>query len=242
MKKINLIILGLAFLGFSACEEETTAGLSKVTNYPLIEVAGPGTVYVPEGGTFTDPGVTATENGVEIDVKTTASGTYRGGSALDMNKADKYEVTYTATNADGFDGTASRTVWVYNTGDLINSIEGLYTATVVRNGSTGPQYTDMEYILIWKNDDGTYEMSCGIGAYYELGRGYGPGYKSGGAVITANNILLNDFDVTDFSNDGFGGACEMTALTVDALNKKINYTTEWSFGYTFVTELTQVEL
>jgi hypothetical protein len=242
MKKINLLIIGLAFLGLTACEKETTANKSRVTNYPLIDVSGPGTVFVPEGGSFTDPGVTATENGAEIPVVTEAMGVYRGGATLDLTKADLYEVTYRATNADGFDGTAGRTVWVYKTGDLITSMEGLYTCTVVRNGSTGPQYTDMEYVLIWKNTDGTYEMSCGIGAYYEHGRGYGPGYRSSGAKITATSIPGNVYSITDFSNDGFGGDCTMTDLVVDPVTKTISYTTEWSFGYTFKAVLTQVEL
>jgi hypothetical protein len=240
MKKINLILLGLAFLGFSACEKENTEGLSRVTNYPLFDVSGSSTVYVEEGGSFTEPGVVATENGEEIEVTTTASGAYRGGNILDLNKADRYNLTYKATNADGFDGSASRTVWVYKTGDLTSSIEGLYTSTIVRNGQL--RFSNLENVLIWKNDDGTYELSCGFGAYYEIGTNYGLGYKSGGAVITANDIATNDFSFTPFSNDGFGGACEMTSMTVDAANKTVSFVVEWSFGYTFEVELTQVEL
>lgn len=241
MKKINIILLGLAFLGFSACEKETTAGLSRVTNYPLIDVAGSNTVFVPQGGAFIDPGVSATEDGATIPVITTASGVYRGGTTLDLNIADRYNLTYTATNKDGFDGTASRSVWVYNTGDLVNSIEGLYVSTVARNGSSPPAYQNMKYILIWKNADGTYEMSCAFGGWYEYGRALGSGFVSPGGTITANNIATNDFTFgPTTTNAYFGGDVDITDVKVDAATKTITVTTDWSFGYTFVSTLTQV--
>lgn len=226
----------------SSCDKETTEGLSSVTNYPLITMDGDNPTFVAKGASFVDPGVMATENGAEIDVVTTASGAYRGGSTLDVNVSDWYDVTYTATNKDGFDGTAHRDVYVVETGDLVNSIEGLYTCTVIRNGTTSAQYTDMEYVLVWKKDDGTYEMSCGIGAYYQLGRGYGNGYRSGGAVIKANDISANDFEFTTFQNNGFKGDTDISTMTVDPVTKTISYTSEWAFGYTFEVVLTQVAL
>jgi len=240
MKKNKLIILGLALFIFSACEKETTAGLSKVTNYPLIEVSGAPVVFVAEGGSFTDPGVSATENGATIPVETTANGVYRGGSTLDVSRADRYDITYTATNVDGFDGTSNRRVYVVKTGDMVKSIEGLYTSTIVRNGAL--KFSNLKYVLVWKNDDGTYEFSCGFGGYYEIGTNYGLGYKSGGCKVTANDIAANDFTITDFSNDGFGGKVTDATLTVDPASKKMVLTSEWSFGYSFEVELTQVEL
>lgn len=241
MKKINLILVGLAFLGFSACEKETTEGLSRVTNYPIIEVAGDATVFVPQGGTFTDPGVSATEEGQSIPVTTSASGVYRGGATLDPNVADRYNVTYTATNKDGFNGTSTRSVWVYNTGDLVNSIEGLYVSTVARNGSSPPAYQNMKYILIWKNADGTYELSCGFGGWYEYGRALGPGFVSPGGIITANDIATNDFTFgPTFTNSYFGGTVDITDVNVDPVAKTITVTADWSFGFTFVSTLTQV--
>lgn len=230
----------MALFAFTGCEKETSAGLSKVTNYPLIEVSGSPVVFVPEGGTFTDPGVSATENGATIPVITSANGVYRGGSTFDANRADRYDFKYTATNVDGFDGTSSRRVYVVNTGDMVNSIEGLYTSTIIRNGAL--RFSDLKYVLVWKNDDGTYEFSCGFGGYYEIGTNYGLGYKSGGCKVTANDIAANDFSITDFSNDGFGGAITNAALTVDAANKKMILTSEWSFGFSWEVELTQVSL
>lgn len=243
MKTFRILVALLILGALASCEREPMARNARVTNYPIFTVEGDDVLFYAEGATINLPPVTAEEGGQDISdkIEISATGTYRGGTTLDANKADKYELAYSAVNVDGFAGNAYRTVYVVKTGDLVNSIEGLYTSTVVRNGSTSAQYTDMEYVLIWKNADGTYGMSCAIGGYYELGRGYGPGYRSQ-AVITANDISTNDFTVPTFGNVGFGGATEITSFTVDAANKKINFTAEWSFGYTFECELTQVEI
>lgn len=238
MKK--LIILVIVAFAFGSCEKETTAGLSRVTNYPLFDVKGGSTVFVAKGETFEDPGVIATENGSEIPVVSSVSGAYRGGTSVDPAVSDCYDVAYKATNKDGFDGTTHRTVYVVETGDMVNSIEGLYTSTIVRNGQL--RFSDLEYVLVWKNDDGTYEFSCGFGAYYEIGTAYGLGYKSGGCIVTANDISANDFSITDFSNDGFGGEITDAKLTVDPVSKKMVLTSEWSFGFSWEVELTQVQL
>ncbi len=245
MKKISLIITGLAIIFLSACEEDTTAGLSKVTNYPLINVAGANPVFLAKGDTYTEPGVTATEGGAEIDVVTTANGAYRGGTELDTDVSDCYNVTYTATNVDGFDGTANRTVYVVETGDLVSSIEGLYTCDLERTHPVNAtrNQNGNSFILIYKNDDGTYGMSCGIGGYYEIGVGYGVGFHAP-CTITANDIAANDFTIEDFTS-AYGGwpwPYTMNSFTVDAANKKINFVSEWAIGYTFTCELTQVQL
>ena len=110
----------------------------------------------------------------------------------------------------------------------------------MRNGD--PKFSNLEYVLVWKNDDGTYEFSCGFGGYYEIGTNYGLGYKSGGCVVTATSIPLNTYSITDFSNDGFGGAITDAKLTADPVTKTLNLTCEWSYGYSFDVELTQVAL
>ena len=242
MKTTKILMAFAIVAALSSCEKDTTGDVARVTNYPTFEVSGENPIFLELGTAYVEPGVKATENGAEIPVTTSVIGHYRGGTSVDENVSDWYAISYAATNADGFVGTAEREVYVVETGDLVNSISGLYTSTVVRNGSSSAQYTDMPWVLIWENSDGTYELSCGIGGYYQLGRAYGLGYKSGGAVITANDISTNDFSYVTFANDGFGGTTDITDMMVDAANKKITFTAEWSFGYTFEVELTQVQL
>lgn len=242
MKKIYItlfVIMGLLV----SCDNEDTANVSKVTNYPLVSIKGEDPILVEKGTPFVDPGAIATEGGNAIPFTTSVSGIYKGGTSLDTNIIDGYTLTYSAKNVDGFEASATRNVWVYKNGDLVNSIEGVYTSTVLRGGVASAQYTDMQYVLIWKNADGKYQMSCGIGAYYDIGRAYGPTYAGTPAIITANNIAANDFTVTDFTIPSFGGTAIMTGLTVNPATKKITFTSTWdgSSNGTFSVTLTQVQ-
>ncbi len=245
MRKLSLIVVSMSVLfTLNSCDKEKSSeGLSRQTNYPTFEMMGDPVIFQALGDPYTDPGVTATEGGDPIPVTTSAVGNYWVGSVpnVDPNQSDYYSVSYSAKNKDGFTGTESRDVYVVETGDLVTSIAGLYTSTVVRNGSAGAQYTDMEYILISDNGDGTYNISCGIGGYYSFGRAYGLGYIAP-AVVTANDISNNDFSFTDFSVNTFGGVCTMTSMSVDATAKTIDFVTDWSFGYQFVVTLTQVQI
>lgn len=239
MKK--LILIPLLALFFVSCSDESTGDVSNVTNYPLFTVMGDDVIFVPKGTAYTDPGVVVTEGEDEIEYTTSVTGLYQHGSTLDTNVPDVYQVTYSATNVDGFSGSASRTVIVYEDSDLITSIAGLYTSTVVRNGASGAQYTDMEYVLIWKNPNGTYGMSDGIGGYYDLGRAYGAGYAAQPVVITANSIPGNDFDIPPFEVGTFGGVAEMSSLMAFPESNKVTFSTEWDAGYTFVVTLTKIQ-
>lgn len=244
MKQNKLFIFLILFtVGvFSSCTKES-ADISSTTDYPVFTVTGAGEIIHQLGTPFVEPGVKAVEGTTEITVTTSVEGIYTGfsGSAVDENVADKYEITYSAENKDGFSGSAFRTVYVVNNGDLINSIEGIYRATVTRNGSLTAQYTDMEYVVIWKTGANTYEISDCIGGYYDLGRGYGPGYMAAGMSITANDISTNNFSFgAGVAVGAFGGDCAMDFMTVDAANKAIQFQSTWDAGYTFLVDLKQV--
>ncbi|WP_133242662.1 BT_2262 family domain-containing protein [Flavobacterium psychrotolerans] len=245
MKKIFITLFFFGSLLLVSCDKEDTGNVSKVTNYPLITVLGDEVIFIPQGGSFVDPGAVATEGSKEIVYTTTVKGNYRDGSTLDTNIVDEYIISYTATNVDGFKASSSRKVIVYKTGNLDKSLEGVYTSTVIR-GSAAPsaQYSDMEFVLIWKNSNGTYEMSDGFGGYYNIGRAYGVAYAGRPVIITANNISANDFSIPDFTNKGFGGNIVMSGLNVDPATKKISFTSTWdgSSNGTFKVTLTQVQL
>ena len=243
MKKIflSMIIVFSGLTLFTSCDSTDTDNVSFVTNYPVFELLGDETIIVSQGGVFDDPGVNVSENGVEIPYTTSVSGLFQGGTSIDTNVADIYTVTYSATNQDGFSGTATRTVIVSTNDDLSTGLSGLYTSTVTRNGVLTGAYTDMEYVLIWENPDGTYQLTDGIGGYYHLGRGYGPGYAATGAIITVNDFATNNFSYSSFQVGGFGGDCIMSSLIPNAANSTVSFTTEWDAGYTFEVVLTQVQ-
>jgi len=245
MKKIILSIL-VASSFLVSCEEDTTANVSSVTNYPLITVLGDDPIFVAQGSTFTDPGAIATEGGNEISYTTSVSGNYRGGSSVDTNITDEYSVKYTATNTDGFQASADRKVIVYKTGDLVNSIEGVYKCSVARNSSNPSTAQNIKYVYIWKNTNGTYEISDAFGGWYQYHRGFGIDYITPGGTINAVDISTNSFTFpgNPLSNTGFGGTANIISLTVDPALKKLILTCTWTVptAYTFVSTLTQVQL
>ena len=248
MKNINFLLILASILGmtvFTSCDEDpSVSDISRVTLFPEFDYDGVNVAIVPCSTNYTLSPVVALENGVELSSTTSVEGVYTGADAFDVNVSDKYEITTSAVNADGFPAELNRTVWVVCTGDLVNSIEGLYTSTVARNGPN-PTYFDLKYILIRKVEGTTdqYELSNADGGWYEFGRNLGPGYSSPGAIVTANDIPSNSFSFgPPVPVNGFGGLITLTSMTVDPDAKTIVFTSDWTLGYTFTATLTQVPI
>lgn len=250
MKNIKFpiyILLGL-LTSLVSCEDDSTGGVSKVTSLPDFTLTGGDVLLVEPGTAFEDPGATAMEGERELSITSEESGgRFFGAGSIDTSSPDLYTISYSATNSDGFDGSAVRTVFVATQGDLVNSLEGVYTSTVTRDSDPlTAGNTDMKYVMIRKTDDNIYELSDGIGGYYDLGRGYGVDYAAQPAVVTANDISANDFDFgASFGVGLFEGTANITSMEVDAASKTITFTTVWEADeettYTFHVTLTQVQ-
>ena len=113
MKKvIQLLFLSLIIV-LGACNKDeihntdTQIGHSRVTFFPILSLKGAKFIAVAKGGTYTDPGVNATEGGQPIQA--TAS------PAVNTAVPGVYSVVYTATNKDGFKAQVFRIVVVYET-------------------------------------------------------------------------------------------------------------------------------
>ena len=180
MKKIAISIITL-FIFFTSCNKvdiHNTAdkvGISKVTHYATIKLTGDPVISIVKGGTFTDPGVTATAGDKELPVTTTGS--------VDASTVGLYTLTYSATNADGFSSSATRTVVVIPSHELPGvDLSGTYVAVPV--GSTpGPA-------VITKVAEGVY---------------YSSDIWTGGAVIPGYFICLDGSTVSvPLQNTGYG--------------------------------------
>jgi hypothetical protein len=125
MKK-NILILSTA-LFFSAsvlmvgCQKDDTTA-------PVVTLNGSESVTISLQGSYSEVGATANddEDGV-ITVTTTGT--------VDVNKTGTYTVTYSATDAAGNEGTATRTVTVVNDAA---KYEGAYTCTNPDFGTSSP--------------------------------------------------------------------------------------------------------
>jgi hypothetical protein len=113
MKKVIQLLFLSLIIGLGACNEkeihntDTQIGHSRVTFFPVLSLKGAKYIAVPKGGTYTDPGVTATEGGQPI--------TATSSPAVNTAVPGVYSVVYTATNKDGFSAQVFRIVTVYDT-------------------------------------------------------------------------------------------------------------------------------
>ncbi|QXU41421.1 immunoglobulin-like domain-containing protein [Pedobacter sp. D749] len=121
-----IIILGVISMTYSSCKKESFdypegyVGISKITVFPIITMKGDKYVAVAKGATYTDAGATAAAGTSNIEVKVTG--------LPNTATAGVYLITYSATNADGFSATTTRSVVVYDTkaDALANDFSGDY--------------------------------------------------------------------------------------------------------------------
>ena len=111
MRIIKILIGIVTLFSFVSCEKtehvnntEDKIGISRVTRFPVFTMEGERYISLVQGGTFTDPGVTAKEG--EADLQVNVNGT------VDVSKVGVYDLVYSATNKDGFSSTVTRTVAV----------------------------------------------------------------------------------------------------------------------------------
>jgi len=121
MKNKIFVLLVAVFAGiaFTGCEkEETTANVSRITYYPVMSVKGDQFMCIKVGEAFTDPGVSAQINGVDVAVNTVG--------AVDNTTIGVYTIVYEVTNADGFKKSLSRIVGVVDPTVSANNFAGTY--------------------------------------------------------------------------------------------------------------------
>ncbi|MDB5012472.1 MAG: hypothetical protein JWQ25_674 [Daejeonella sp.] len=112
-RTISLYTVLLFLMVIASCKKddftypEGEVGISKITYFPILTMAGEDIIAVPKGGTYTEAGVTAVEGTAQLEVKTSGS----------VNTAANgvYTLEYSAVNKDGFAASVSRTVVVYTT-------------------------------------------------------------------------------------------------------------------------------
>lgn len=129
MRIIKFLLILAAVIPFASCEKtekpdntDNQVGISKVTFFPVFTVKGDKYMSLVKGTAYTEPGVTATEAGANIPV--TITGT------VNTNTAGVYDITYTATNKDGFSKSVSRTVAVLPVAEQAGvDISGKYANT-----------------------------------------------------------------------------------------------------------------
>lgn len=175
-KLLYLTMLVAALVSTTGCKD-STAGLTYITYYPVIELKGETSIEHNKSTEFVDPGFTATINGEDVSDQVDIS------SDLDVSKTGIYTIGYTIVNADGFAASASRTIFVY---DFDDPVIGVYTIDLEGcyrdyNGKT--YYEKSRQIKVRSNNDGTYTIDDMFGGWFV--DDYGDGGKME-AVISIN--------------------------------------------------------
>lgn len=145
--KIFLAITGIWL--FTSCDkDEESAGVSKVTQYPIISLNGPSVVSIIVGETYDDPGAEAVEGETPIAVEVVNN--------VDNQNVGLYTIVYSAENQDGFLASVSRTVAV---------IPEEETAGLDLSGTYYSAASDLES-TITKRAEGLYYASNMLGGGY----------------------------------------------------------------------------
>lgn len=183
MKNIYKIFSLFLLIGTLMSCEKDSEDISRITYYVDIALEGESSVAIALGEQYAEPGFTAMEG--ENDVSESVEIT----SNVDNNQIGVYQVSYSATNQDGFSSSTARTVVVYDPAAPDVDLSGTYNTSVVRTESDGsnprPRSSSIE---ITKVGNGVFYVNCLLGYYYAAG--YGPAYAMTGYIsLNADNTF-----------------------------------------------------
>jgi hypothetical protein len=112
IKWLLILFVGTLFAcnKYNPHNTDTHIGISTVTHYVVLTLKGASFQSVVENESFTDSGVTAVENGVDVD--------YTVSGSIDFTTPGVYVLTYTAVNKDGYPSSITRRVAVIPSPEL----------------------------------------------------------------------------------------------------------------------------
>jgi hypothetical protein len=219
----GVLILSLMSVTFTSCENETTAGFTRITFYPILEMQGDAVIILDKGATFNDPGAIAEINGEDISDQIEVI------SDLNTNEPGIYHITYSAINEDGFSVSAIRTIYVADpTPSIIAS--GMHTVadgTHRVNNDNGAITNYSGYsIIILQVEPGVFYISDFLAGYYDQHVGYGSNY-----AMTGHFQLNEDNSITPIDSfvAGWGDSMDdMSTSAVDPETGQITYSLSYA--------------
>ena len=200
MKKNLILLLSAALMALAKICEKTSQGLTRITYYRVISLQGENPYVVQLGGTYTEPGYSASLNGED----------YTSGVKVDSNVNPAvpgiYSVTYSATNPDGCSWSTTRDVYVLNPGGVAN----VYIAHCWMGAR---DYKGIPTVIS-PVSDGVYEIDDMCGGFYYAGR-Y-PGYEPTYDFHADTQFSLNEdgsFNILKIGNWYFKGSFDYNNIT-----------------------------
>lgn len=169
MKKYISIIIAAALATILVSCEKQSAGVTRITYYPTLELFGDNPCKIAKGGTFTDPGCKAEMNGEDVTSQVNID-----LSAVNSAVPGVYPVVYSIVNPDGITAKSIRYVYVI---DPAGGIANVYSGAC-RNGSGTRNYSGCPTVVYATSTPGVYlvdDLMAGF-YYYFIYPGYEPTY------------------------------------------------------------------
>lgn len=203
MKKLLYILcVSLSFM-LVACDK-SSEDPSFITYYADFTMEGDEVLTLPLGTEYVEPGVTATEKGVDVTSKIVTIGVDK----INKDEVGVYTVTYSVANKDGYPSSIERTVVMYDPA-ITADISGEYTTgdgtkRILTDADGKEVITSFDGygVTITQIAPGVFEVSDLIGGYYEQKQGYGSAYAMFGYIkLNADNTLsILSGDVAGFGD------------------------------------------
>lgn len=218
-KLLYLTMLVAALVSTTGCKD-STAGLTYITYYPVIELKGETSIEHNKNTEFVDPGFTATINGEDVSDQVDIS------SDLDVSKTGIYTIGYTIVNADGFAASASRTIFVYDFDDpvigdyLVDTEKSFYEY----NGTQA--YPQSFQVNVRCESDSTYLIDDMFANWFSIVKEKGEAAKMEGVISIADNDSISL--VRSYVPQWKDGLNSLSNGKFDKENK----TLEWVVDYT----------
>lgn len=213
-------MLAFATLWMTGCDDESTAGMTRITYYPELTLEGDLAISIDKGSAYVEPGYAAVMNGEDVTDQVVVT------NNINTNVSGQYAVTYSITNVDGITASSSRIVVVADPND---APEGMYFTDPASyrfyDGAT-LAYGNSFMIVVLNNGDGTYHIDDLLGGWYCQRAGYGSLYAMDSNVtIDAGGTI----ELVDSYVPGWGDwANELTEGYFDAATG----TMSWNVSYT----------
>ncbi|MBO7597591.1 MAG: DUF5012 domain-containing protein [Bacteroidales bacterium] len=220
MKKLYIYLLAALPL-LSGCSKDSEDH-SFITDYASISVEGDDYIFVNYGDDYVEPGVTATIAGEDV------SSQLKINNPFQKNTYGKFDVSYSITNADGYQASASRTIIVLDPSSQVK--QGFVT---IHNTRDGVEENYDNEVLFYSLGEGNFAVTDLIGGFYAQGRGYGDAYALSGVINIADDGTIS---LVNAGSTSFGGTAEEVTGVYDVANGTFKISTSY-LGYGFNMEL-----
>lgn len=205
-------MLAFAALWMSSCDDDSTAGMTRITYYPELTLEGATKLYLDKGTSYVEPGYSAELNGENV--------TDQVNVVSNVNTANSgvYSISYTIVNADGFSKSASRTVIVTDPNDAAEGVYYTDPNSYRLYEGTQTAYGGSYEILVLNKGDGTYHIDDLLGGWYAQRAGYGSDYamssdvtiNADGTIELESSLVLGWGDCANELTEGYFDAATGT--------------------------------